>query len=157
MSQQTTPAEQKSLQRKKPPFRADQVGSLLRSEPVKKARLQKAAGEITVEQLRQIENDEIIRIVEKQKETGLNVVTDGEFRRAWWHFDFLENLDGVEPFTPEQGIQFHNVQTKARGIKVTGDIDFSTHPMLEDYSFLHSIAGDATPKMTIPSPNMLFF
>ncbi|MBT9248396.1 5-methyltetrahydropteroyltriglutamate--homocysteine S-methyltransferase [Bacillus halotolerans] len=158
MSQQTTPAEQKqSLQRKKTPFRADQVGSLLRSEPVKKARLQKAAGEITAEQLRQIENDEIIRIVEKQKETGLNVVTDGEFRRAWWHFDFLENLDGVEPFIPEQGIQFHNVQTKARGIKVTGDIDFSNHPMLEDYSFLHSIAGDATPKMTIPSPNMLFF
>ncbi|MEC1672477.1 5-methyltetrahydropteroyltriglutamate--homocysteine S-methyltransferase [Bacillus mojavensis] len=158
MSQQTTPAEQKqSLQRKKPPFRADQVGSLLRSEPVKKARLQKAAGEMTAEQLRQIENDEIIRIVEKQKETGLNVVTDGEFRRAWWHFDFLENLDGVEPFTPEQGIQFHNVQTKARGIKVTGDIDFSNHPMLEDYSFLHGIAGDATPKMTIPSPNMLFF
>ena len=101
MSQQTTPAEQKSLQRKKPPFRADQVGSLLRSEPVKKARLQKAAGDMTAEQLRQIENDEIIRIVEKQKETGLNVVTDGEFRRAWWHFDFLENLDGVEPFTPE--------------------------------------------------------
>ncbi|QPZ43058.1 5-methyltetrahydropteroyltriglutamate--homocysteine S-methyltransferase [Bacillus halotolerans] len=158
MSQQTTPAEQKqSLQRKKTPFRADQVGSLLRSEPVKKARLQKAAGEITAEQLRQIENDEIIRIVEKQKETGLNVVTDGEFRRAWWHFDFLENLDGVEPFIPEQGIQFHNVQTKARGIKVTGDIDFSNHPMLEDYSFLHGIAGDATPKMTIPSPNMLFF
>ncbi|MCY9089729.1 5-methyltetrahydropteroyltriglutamate--homocysteine S-methyltransferase [Bacillus mojavensis] len=158
MSQQTTPAEQKqSLQRKKPPFRADQVGSLLRSEPVKKARLQKAAGEMTAEQLRQIENDEIIRIVEKQKETGLSVVTDGEFRRAWWHFDFLENLDGVEPFTPEQGIQFHNVQTKARGIKVTGDIDFSNHPMLEDYSFLHGIAGDATPKMTIPSPNMLFF
>ncbi|WP_339178905.1 5-methyltetrahydropteroyltriglutamate--homocysteine S-methyltransferase [Bacillus sp. FSL R5-0560] len=158
MSQQTTPAEQKqSLQRKKPPFRADQVGSLLRSEPVKKARLQKAAGEMTAEQLRQIENDEIIRIVEKQKETGLNVVTDGEFRRAWWHFDFLENLDGVEPFIPEQGIQFHNVQTKARGIKVTGDIDFSNHPMLEDYSFLHGIAGDATPKMTIPSPNMLFF
>ncbi|MEC1752348.1 5-methyltetrahydropteroyltriglutamate--homocysteine S-methyltransferase [Bacillus mojavensis] len=158
MSQQTTPAEQKQLlQRKKPPFRADQVGSLLRSEPVKKARLQKAAGEMTAEQLRQIENDEIIRIVEKQKETGLSVVTDGEFRRAWWHFDFLENLDGVEPFTPEQGIQFHNVQTKARGIKVTGDIDFSNHPMLEDYSFLHGIAGDATPKMTIPSPNMLFF
>ncbi|MEC1666187.1 5-methyltetrahydropteroyltriglutamate--homocysteine S-methyltransferase [Bacillus mojavensis] len=158
MSQQTTPAEQKqSLQRKKPPFRADQVGSLLRSEPVKKARLQKAAGEMTAEQLRQIENDEIIRIVEKQKETGLSVVTDGEFRRAWWHFDFLENLDGVEPFTPEQGIQFNNVQTKARGIKVTGDIDFSNHPMLEDYSFLHGIAGDATPKMTIPSPNMLFF
>ncbi|WNV79622.1 5-methyltetrahydropteroyltriglutamate--homocysteine S-methyltransferase [Bacillus atrophaeus] len=158
MSQQAASTEQhQSLQRKKPPFRADQVGSLLRSEPVKKARLQKAAGDITAEQLRQIENDEIIRIVEKQKETGMKVVTDGEFRRAWWHFDFLENLDGVEGFKPESGIQFHNVKTKPRGIKVTGDIDFTNHPMLEDYKFLHSIAGDATPKMTIPSPNMLFF
>ncbi|MEC1900919.1 5-methyltetrahydropteroyltriglutamate--homocysteine S-methyltransferase [Bacillus atrophaeus] len=158
MSQQAASTEQhQALQRKKPPFRADQVGSLLRSEPVKKARLQKAAGDITAEQLRQIENDEIIRIVEKQKETGMKVVTDGEFRRAWWHFDFLENLDGVEGFKPESGIQFHNVKTKPRGIKVTGDIDFTNHPMLEDYKFLHSIAGDATPKMTIPSPNMLFF
>ncbi|WP_258728369.1 5-methyltetrahydropteroyltriglutamate--homocysteine S-methyltransferase [Bacillus atrophaeus] len=158
MSQQASSTEQhQSLQRKKPPFHADQVGSLLRSEPVKKARLQKAAGDITAEQLRQIENDEIIRIVEKQKETGMKVVTDGEFRRAWWHFDFLENLDGVEGFKPESGIQFHNVKTKPRGIKVTGDIDFTNHPMLEDYKFLHSIAGDATPKMTIPSPNMLFF
>ncbi len=124
---------------------------------MKQARLQRAAGEISAEQSREIENREIIRSVKKQKETGLNVVTDGEFRRAWWHFDFLENLDGVEAFTPESGIQFHNVQTKARGIKVTGDIDFSQHPMLEDYKFLHSIAGDAVPKMTIPSPNMLFF
>ncbi|MCG8396225.1 5-methyltetrahydropteroyltriglutamate--homocysteine S-methyltransferase [Bacillus atrophaeus] len=157
MSQQAASTEHQSLQRKKPPFRADQVGSLLRSEPVKKARLQKAAGDITAEQLRQIENDEIIRIVKKQKETGIKVVTDGEFRRAWWHFDFLENLDGVEGFKPESGIQFHNVKTKPRGIKVTGDIDFTNHPMLEDYKFLHSIAGNATPKMTIPSPNMLFF
>lgn len=124
---------------------------------MKQARLQRAADEISAEQAREIENKEIIRSVEKQKETGLNVVTDGEFRRAWWHFDFLENLDGVEAFTPESGIQFHNVQTKARGIKVTGDIDFSQHPILEDYKFLHSIAGDAVPKMTIPSPNMLFF
>lgn len=157
MSQQNTEQPLHTLLRKNPPFRADQVGSLLRPAAVKQARLQRAAGEISAEQLREIENKEIIRSVEKQKETGLNVVTDGEFRRAWWHFDFLENLDGVEAFTPESGIQFRNVQTKARGIKVTGDIDFSQHPMLEDYKFLHSIAGDAVPKMTIPSPNMLFF
>lgn len=157
MSQQNTEQPLHTLLRKNPPFRADQVGSLLRPAAVKQARLQRAADEISAEQLREIENKEIIRSVEKQKETGLNVVTDGEFRRAWWHFDFLENLDGVEAFTPESGIQFRNVQTKARGIKVTGDIDFSQHPMLEDYKFLHSIAGDAVPKMTIPSPNMLFF
>ncbi len=76
-------------------FRADQVGSLLRTETIKKARLQRSAGEITAEQLRAIEDNEIKRIVVKQKEIGLQAVTDGEFRRAWWHFDFLENLVGV--------------------------------------------------------------
>lgn len=145
------------LQRKNPPFRADQVGSLLRPERIKKARIDKAAGIITTEQLRQIENEEITRSVEKQKEVGLEAVTDGEFRRAWWHFDFLENLDGVEGYQAESGIQFHNVTTKPRGIKVTGKIDFTNHPMLEDYRFLHGIAGVHTAKMTIPSPNMLFF
>ncbi|MGG1227788.1 5-methyltetrahydropteroyltriglutamate--homocysteine S-methyltransferase, partial [Bacillus halotolerans] len=96
-------------------------------------------------------------IVEKQKEIGLNVVTDGEFRRSWWHYDFLEGLDGVEPFIPAEGIQFHNAKTKARSIRVTGKLDFTNHPALADYQFLHKIAGDATPKLTIPSPNMLFF
>lgn len=74
----------------------------------------KVAGEMTAEQLRDIENQEITRIVEKQKEIGLDVVTDGEFRRSWWHYDFLEGLDGVEPFIPAEGIQFHNTKTKAR-------------------------------------------
>ena len=84
-------------------------------------------------------------------------MTDGEFRRSWWHFDFLEGLDGVEGYTADKGIQFHNVETKPRGIKVTSKVDFTNHPMLEDYKFLHDIAGTHTPKMTIPSPNMLFF
>ncbi|PLT35988.1 cobalamin-independent methionine synthase II family protein [Bacillus sp. V5-8f] len=146
-----------SLQRKTAPFRADQVGSLLRTDRIKQARLQKASGEITAEQLRNIEDEEITRIVGKQKETGLEVVTDGEFRRGWWHFDFLEDLDGVERFEADQGIQFHQKQTKSRGIKVTGKLDFTDHPMLADYKFLHSIAGDHTAKMTIPSPSMLHF
>ncbi|KIL45294.1 5-methyltetrahydropteroyltriglutamate--homocysteine S-methyltransferase [Jeotgalibacillus soli] len=138
-------------------FRADQVGSLLRSERIKEARLKKASGTITAEQLREIENEEIIRIVEKQKQAGLQAVTDGEFRRAWWHFDFLEELDGVEGYDTDNGIQFHQKQTKSRAIKVTGKLDFTNHPMIEDYKFLHSIAGDATAKMTIPSPSMLHF
>ncbi|MFT0801887.1 5-methyltetrahydropteroyltriglutamate--homocysteine S-methyltransferase [Bacillus swezeyi] len=154
---QSTEWSQQTRTQKKGPYRADQVGSLLRSEPVKKVRLQRAAGEMTAEQLREIENEEIQRIVEKQKEIGLKAVTDGEFRRAWWHFDFLEGLDGVEGYVPESGIQFHNTKTKARGIKVNGKLDFTNHPMLKDYQFLHSIAGTHTPKMTIPSPNMLFF
>ncbi|UOF89996.1 5-methyltetrahydropteroyltriglutamate--homocysteine S-methyltransferase [Fodinisporobacter ferrooxydans] len=145
------------LHRNEPPFRADQVGSLLRSERIKKARLQKTAGDISAEQLRLIENEEISRIVEKQKEIGLQAVTDGEFRRAWWHFDFLENLDGVEGYEKESGIQFHQTQTKSHAVKVVGKLDFTNHPMLEDYKFLHSIAGSHTAKMTIPSPSMLHF
>lgn len=157
MAQQTIVAGQKTENQRKAPFRADHVGSLLRSVPVKKSRQKKAAGEMTAEQLRDIENQEITRIVEKQKEIGLDVVTDGEFRRSWWHYDFLEGLDGVERFIPAEGIQFHNTKTKARSIKVTGKLDFTSHPALADYQFLHEIAGNATPKLTIPSPNMLFF
>jgi 5-methyltetrahydropteroyltriglutamate--homocysteine methyltransferase len=141
----------------KAPFRADHVGSFLRPERIKKARLQKQNGEITAEQLRSIEDEEIISLVEKQKEVGLQAVTDGEFRRAWWHFDFLAELDGVELYETESGIQFNGVQTRAHGVKVNGKIDFSNHPMIEDYKFLHSIAGDHVAKFTIPSPNMLFF
>ncbi|WP_081798028.1 5-methyltetrahydropteroyltriglutamate--homocysteine S-methyltransferase [Neobacillus dielmonensis] len=142
---------------KKGPYRADQVGSLLRSEPVKLARAQRAEGTISAERLREIENEEITRIVEKQKSIGLKAVTDGEFRRSWWHFDFLEGLTGVERFIAESGIQFQQKQTKSRGIKVTGKLDFGQHPMLEDFKFLQSIAGDHTAKMTIPSPSMLHF
>lgn len=149
--------ENPNHQRNEAPFRADQVGSLLRSAAVKQARAQKSSGIITAGQLRAIENEEITRIVEKQKEIGLTAVTDGEFRRAWWHFDFLEGLVGVEKFEAENGIQFHQKQTKSRGIKVTSKLDFNNHPMLEDFKFLCSIAGQHTAKMTIPSPSMLHF
>ncbi len=141
----------------KVPFRADHVGSFLRPERLKEARLKKQRNEITAEQLRAIEDEEIIRLVEKQKEVGLQAVTDGELRRAWWHFDFLSELEGVELFETDSGIQFKGVQTKAHGIKVSGKVDFTNHPMIEDYKFLHSIAGEHVAKYTIPSPNMLFF
>lgn len=146
-----------SLQRHLPPYRADHVGSLLRTDRIKQARLKKANGEITAEQLREVENEEITRIVEKQKEIGLKAVTDGEFRRAWWHFDFLENLVGVEGYDTETGIQFHKKQTKSHSIKVVDKLDFNGHPMLEDFKFLNSIASGHTAKMTIPSPSMLHF
>jgi 5-methyltetrahydropteroyltriglutamate--homocysteine methyltransferase len=139
------------------PFRADIVGSFLRPERIKQARLQKENGEITAEQLRAIEDEEIIRLVEKQKEVGLQAVTDGEFRRTWWHFDFLGGLVGAEFYEAESGIQFNGVTTRAHGVKVTGKIDFDNHPFLEDYKFLHSIAGDHVAKFTIPSANMLLY
>ncbi|AKJ43228.1 5-methyltetrahydropteroyltriglutamate--homocysteine methyltransferase [Pragia fontium] len=140
-----------------PPFRADTVGSLLRTQRLKQARQQFASNEINAAQLRQIENEEIKKIVASQEHVGLQAVTDGEFRRAWWHFDFLEGLDGVEGIDAAQGIQFNGVQTKARSIKVTGKLGFSNHPMLEDFRYLKSIVQHAVPKMTIPSPSMLHF
>lgn len=141
----------------KAPFRADHVGSFLRPERLKKARVQKENGEITAEQLRQIEDEEITKLVEKQKEAGLQVVTDGELRRSWWHFDFLEGFDGVEGYTPEKGLQFTGIETRKRGLKVTGKIGFSNHYMIEHFKFLKSVAGDAVAKFAIPSPNMLYF
>ncbi|MBK0015449.1 MULTISPECIES: cobalamin-independent methionine synthase II family protein [Kosakonia] len=145
------------MQRHQAPFRADVVGSFLRPDAIKQARQQFAHGEISADQLRHIENEEIRQVVEQQCACGLHVVTDGEFRRAWWHFDFFAGLEGVELFEAEQGIQFNGVQTKAHGVRVTGKVSFKDHPMLEDFRYLKSISGDAQPKMTIPSPSVLHF
>ncbi|CAO97591.1 Putative methionine synthase [Erwinia tasmaniensis Et1/99] len=139
------------------PYRAEVVGSFLRPAAIKQAREQFAAGNIDAAELRSIEDEAIRNVVASQRSSGLQVVTDGEFRRAWWHFDFFDGLDGVERYEAEQGIQFNGVQTKARGVKVTGKLGFSDHPMLEDFRFLQSISGDAVAKMTLPSPSVLHF
>jgi 5-methyltetrahydropteroyltriglutamate--homocysteine methyltransferase len=144
------------MTRTRPPFRADHVGSLLRTAPLKEARAKRQTGAITAEALRAVEDQEIDRIVRRQEEIGLRLATDGEFRRSWWHFDFLKGLDGVEGYTTEQGIQFHGVQTRAEGVRITGKIDFSGHPMLDHFRFLKDHAR-VTPKMTIPSPSVLHF
>ena len=142
----------------KAPFRADSVGSLLRSGALKEARRQHQANEIDDATLRSVEDDEIRRIVAKQEQLGLEAVTDGEFRRAWWHFDFLERLNGVESYEGGQGIQFQGRATKARNIRVVDKLGFDAgHPMLDDYRFLHETATTAIPKMTIPSPSVLHF
>lgn len=138
-------------------YRAEVVGSFLRPAAIKQARKQFEAGEIDAAALRSVEDEAIRQVVAQQRASGLQVVTDGEFRRAWWHFDFFDSLDGVERYEAEQGIQFNGVQTKARGVKVTGKLGFSNHPMLEDFRFLKSISGDAVAKMTIPSPSVLHF
>ncbi len=144
------------MMRTKPPFRADQVGSLLRSAAIKDARIKRAAGQIDAEALAEIEDTEIRRVVAKQEEIGLQAVTDGEYRRAWWHFDFLGGLDGVEFFAADSGIQFAGVETKADGIRLTGKLGFSDHPMLDHFRFLKE-SSTVTPKMCIPSPSVLHF
>jgi 5-methyltetrahydropteroyltriglutamate--homocysteine methyltransferase len=145
-----------TMQRATPPFRADHVGSLLRPARLKEARAKHGHGAITSAQLKEIEDREIEKVVGKQEEIGLRLATDGEFRRSWWHFDFFRGLDGVTPYTADHGIQFRGVQTKADGIKVTGKIGFSGHPMLEHFKFVKSHAR-VTPKMTIPAPSTFHF
>ena len=140
-----------------PPFSADHVGSLLRSAALKEAREKRAKGEIDAVTLKEIENREVEKIVRKQESLGLNLVTDGEYRRAWWHFDFYGMLKGVELREVTSGIQFQGVQTKAQAPHITGELGFpSDHPMLEHFRFLKGCAK-GVPKMTIPSPSVLYF
>ena len=140
-----------------PPFRADHVGSLLRPAVLKEARGRHERGEITPADLTAAENSAIQEIVNRQAEVGLRSATDGELRRAMWHFDFLENLGGVESFQSDHGIAFKGgIETKAKGLRVVGKLGFNGHPMLEHFRFLQE-STKATPKMTIPSPSVLHF
>src|SRR5215469_15080307 len=152
----TTLTKAKVAQRAKPPFRADQVGSILRTAPLKDARAKHAKREISDAQLKEVEDREIEKIIKRQEELGLQLATDGEFRRSWWHFDFFGMLDGVEIYEAEQGIQFRGVQTKAQGLRIVGKVGFSDHPMLAHFKFLKA-HSKVTPKMTIPAPPVLHF
>jgi 5-methyltetrahydropteroyltriglutamate--homocysteine methyltransferase len=144
------------MTRTKPPFRADHVGSFLRPAALKEARAKREKGAISQAELKAVEDREIEKIVAKQEEIGLKLATDGEFRRSWWHFDFLGMLDGVELYEADQGIQFQGVQTKAHSLRIVGKLGFSDHPMVEHFKFLKSHTK-VTPKMTIPAPPVLHF
>jgi len=140
------------------PFKADHVGSLLRPERLHKARKDFKEGLISRDELRTVENEEISRIVDKQIEVGLNAVTDGEFRRTWWHLDFLEHLHGIEGYVPDTGYQFKGEETEKYDVRTIGKISFNEeHPFLQDFKeFKEIVAGRAVEKLTIPSPNQLF-
>jgi 5-methyltetrahydropteroyltriglutamate--homocysteine methyltransferase len=142
--------------RNKPPFRADHVGSLLRPQALKEARARHAAGAIGTAELTAIEDREIKAVVDKQQQIGLKLATDGEFRRAWWHFDFLGMLEGVELYEAKEGIQFQGTQTRAQSIRITGKLGFPDHPMLQHFRYLKAKCR-VMPKMTIPSPSVLHF
>src|SRR5215471_15944259 len=111
-----------------PPFRADHVGSLLRPAALKEARAKHAAGTISAEELKAIEDRQIERLVKQQEEIGLQLATDGELRRSWWHFDFYTGLDGVELYEGSHGIAFVGVTTKSQGIRIVGKVGFPGHP-----------------------------
>src|SRR5689334_23315716 len=149
-------------QRTSPPFRADHVGSLLRPKELLQAREDHAAGRIDDDRLRAIEDEAIKQVVADQRSVGLRSATDGEFRRASWHMDFIYQLGGIEKVTDTSlKVQFHNEE---------GDIEFAPpslhvdapigleHTIFGDaFAFLKEQVDGATPKLTIPSPSMVHY
>ena len=142
--------------RTKPPFRADHVSSLLRPSALKDARAKFANGAIGAADLKEVEDREIEKVVNRQQEIGLKSATDGEFRRTWWHLDFFKGLAGVEAYQAEQGSQFRGVEKKPDAIRVGGKIGFVGHPQIEHFKFLNSICN-VTPKVAIPAPSVFHF
>src|ERR1022692_2200110 len=143
--------------RNRPPFGADHVGSLLRPLPLKQARAQRARGEITGDRLKAVEDREIAAVIKRQEEIGLKAVTDGEFRRGFWNYDFLGALPGVEAYLGERKIKFQGPNPKPMMLRVTEKLGtFSGHPMIEHFKFVAAHTA-VVPKMTIPSPSSLHF
>lgn len=153
MSLQTEPK-----QRTVTPFRYDIVGSFLRPSTLKDARLKYQNGEITTEQLNEVENAEIVKLVQKQKEVGLQAVTDGEFRRSWWHLDFFWGLDGVERTIIEEGYRFNGATSRPETARLSGKISYSSHPFVAHYAFLKEAAGeDVVARQSIPAAAQFLF
>jgi 5-methyltetrahydropteroyltriglutamate--homocysteine methyltransferase len=144
------------MQRTKPPFRADMVGSLLRTAALKEARHRHHDGEISDAALKEVEDREIRALIKRQEEIGLQAVTDGEFRRAYWHFDFLEHLDGVTSVEADSGMNFKGGVGISKALRVTGKVGFSSHPMIEHFRFVKDNTSRVA-KMTIPGPSMLHY
>jgi 5-methyltetrahydropteroyltriglutamate--homocysteine methyltransferase len=135
------------------PYRFDVVGSFLRPQALKEARLRFQLGEISADELRRVEDEEIVKLVEKQKLVGLKAVTDGEFRRSWWHLDFMWGLDGVEKAASERGYPFQGMETRAETARLCGKIGFSGHPFVEHFKFLKRVAGEGVvARQTLPAP-----
>ena len=159
---QTANAPTSGGRRTTPPFRADHVGSLLRPKRLLQAREQFAASEISAQDLRAIEDDAIREIVKMQRDVGLQSATDGEFRRASWHMDFIYQLGGIEKVAGDIKVQFHNadgdVEFTPAAIAITDKVHLDHTIFADDFKFLKGeVAGGVTPKLTIPSPNMVHY
>ena len=139
------------------PFRCDIVGSFLRPDVLKQARADFNAGVIDAAQLKTVEDIAIRDLVTKQKTAGLKVVTDGEFRRSYWHLDFMWGLDGIERRTSREGYRFHDEETTADTAVVVGPISGENHPFVEHFKFVQALAGgDHVARQTIPAPIQTF-
>jgi 5-methyltetrahydropteroyltriglutamate--homocysteine methyltransferase len=149
------------MPRSTPPFRADHVGSLLRPQRLLKAREDFAADRISADELKQIEDESIRDVVRMQEDVGLQSATDGEFRRASWHMDFIYELDGISKAEDDLVVHFHNpdgdIDYTPAALKVTGKIDLHKPTFGDDFKFLKETVTKATPKLTIPSPSMVHY
>jgi len=147
--------------RTSPPFRADHVGSLLRPPALHQARAQFAAGTITADRLRRAEDDAIRDAVRMQEQAGLQSATDGEFRRAEWHTDFIKQLGGLREAEAARTVPAFGagraVSYQAHGVAVTGKVHLAEPVFADHFTFLASAVTTAVPKLTIPSPSMAHF
>lgn len=138
------------------PFRYDYVGSFLRPEILKEARAQFKAGKITAEQLTAVEDVEITKLVEKQKAAGYHVITDGEFRRSYWHLDFMWGFHGIKEIELDHGYFFHGEETTHGSVEVTGKISGKNHPFVQHYKFIKQFEDEHTvARQTMPAPAQL--
>ncbi|WAJ22439.1 5-methyltetrahydropteroyltriglutamate--homocysteine S-methyltransferase [Lacrimispora xylanolytica] len=135
------------------PFKFDIIGSFLRPEYLKEAREGFKNGTVTAEELRATEDKAIKELIEKQKEVGLPVITDGEFRRSWWHLDFMWGLKGVEKLELSHGYTFHDEVTRGESAGLLGKISGENHPFVEHFKFVKLFEDDnVTARQTIPAP-----
>ncbi|MFV0520060.1 MAG: 5-methyltetrahydropteroyltriglutamate--homocysteine S-methyltransferase [Lachnospirales bacterium] len=137
----------------KAPHRFDIVGSFLRPERLKEARENLKTGKISKEDLTKVEDEEIEKLIKKQKEAGLKVITDGEFRRSYWHLDFMWGFNSVEEIELEHGYFFHGEETTKGSIAVSGKITGENHPFVEHFKFVKKFEDENTvARQTIPGP-----
>lgn len=135
------------------PFRFDNVGSFLRPDTLKDARKSFAAGTISRENLQSVEDEAIKDLISKQKEVGLKAITDGEFRRSWWHLDFMWGLQGVEKEDVDKGYQFKDEETRAETARLSGRISGENHPFIEHFKFVKQFEEEGVvARQTIPAP-----
>src|SRR3982750_80557 len=137
----------------KPPFRADHVGSLLRPQDLHDARAKNRKGELSDAKLKEIQDKDIREVVKLQEALGLQSVTDGEFRRDFWHIDFIHGFDGVD-LTVNKQHTFHATDEQPPLFKYVGKVRRTKPSMLEHFKFLKSCVTKGTRKFTMPSPAM---
>lgn len=150
--------EEKEKRNMNAPFRADIVGSFLRPEYLKKARKEFSLGNISLAELKKVEDEAIYELVKKQKASGLSVITDGEFRRSSWHLDFMWAFKGVGHTSTQKGIAFHGEPAMIDDTFLTGKISVKNHPFVEHFIFLKKLEEDNfVARQTIPSPAQFLF